>query len=178
MSECRHHAPPPLATRGRGAQIRPDADQLLRNREPIDPGRAPGAMRVSRHADESAPARRSSERHELPWRAMVAVFAFEFVEGNTVTRLYTMRLPHSALRRCLAPRQAACGPHDRFPACHPRQPAARGPAPQLNVGPSPCAITPGTGIRLPRARFTCKLVPPSAEGSEHAAISFERERIE
>ena len=36
----------------------------------------------------------------MPWLAgMVALFAFEFVEGNTVTRLYFMRLRGSAGKR-------------------------------------------------------------------------------
>jgi uncharacterized membrane protein len=40
---------------------------------------------------------------KIPWlAAMVALFLFEFVEGNTVTRLYFMRLRRLTGKRCEA----------------------------------------------------------------------------
>jgi hypothetical protein len=54
----------------------------------------------------------------MPWLAgMVALFAFEFIEGNTITRLYFMRLRRltNVARR---PVESTCRPSRTFSICH------------------------------------------------------------
>jgi hypothetical protein len=55
-----------------------------------------------------------------PWLAgMVGLFAFEFIEGNTVTRLYFLRL-RRAVRQQVRGRPYRSRTSRRLPSCHSR----------------------------------------------------------